>query len=196
MADLRIRHVRLDRSSKPVSERPCPRRHVGRRSRPRPSPALHGPASSLRGTSMSELASARANAFQRRAVAPTSIHVEPRPGVERRANASAQHHPAVLPLALASASCPHGQAEERADRRRTREPSKASSKCAAAHIPELECVNVSRARWACRSAWHGSSCQWRKAESRGETRNIFKKPSAVACVCTVLAKPGNCCTCK
>jgi hypothetical protein len=69
----------LDRSPKPVSERPCPRRQC-RVSRPKSSPALHGPASSLRGTSMSGLASARrippleapAFAVGRRRLAPAS----------------------------------------------------------------------------------------------------------------------------
>jgi|SRR5271165_2010912 len=101
--------------------------------------------------------------------------------------------PAVLPLALASPSLPlharqpqmpasglrkpasNGHAEERADRRRTREPSKASSECAAAHIQARECMNVSRLPAEPVEAWHGFSCQWRTAERRGRDMERIQK---------------------
>ena len=158
-------------------------------------------------------------------VHPRHIRLDPRPMARQRL-AHARRPPApslapgveasqgmlptaALPLALASASCPpapnarqrppqarqqwpcRGESGSEA-RSRTREPSKASSECAAAHLQESDCVNVSRSPVKRGMGFHVSGGK----QKAGETWNVFRKPSAVACVCTVLAKPRNCCTCK
>jgi hypothetical protein len=145
-AVLRIRHVRLRslvqaRQRAPVSAPAMSRR----RSRPRPS-------------------AARALAF---AVAgsqgsPPHGRLAPRP-----------RFPLPFPQMPASGLCKpasNGHAERERTHRRDRERGSRARR-ASAPQQESECVNVSRSPAEPVEAWHGFSCQWRKAERRGETWN-------------------------
>ena len=179
---------------------PPPADHVpvaaARRSSARPGPRAPGPRPRARLPPASSArlrpAPAPAFAFLRRGFAGKPAHgrLAPRPRLHARQPQTPASDP---PQARQQWPC-RGESGSEA-RSRTREPSKASQ-CAAAHIQEGNCMNVSRSPAEPVEAWHGFSCQRRKAERRGEICNVFRKPSAVACVCTVLAKPRSCWPCK
>jgi hypothetical protein len=131
--------------------------------------------------------------------------------LRRRRFAGKPAHDRLVPLALASAGghlglagmkrppqarkqwpCPGESGSEA--RSRTREPSKASSECAAAHTHESDCVNVSRSPAEPVEAWHGFSCRARHgtySESRAPSLG-FVPSSQSPGIAVLVSHAGGC----